>query len=156
MESPFQPFSAPTIAGVETVLILGGSVSQLPAIRHARASGLRVVVVDGDDLAVGFAEADVAEPIDFSDVDALVEVARRHRVDGFAAICSDRAVAAAAAAAERLGLPGIGTDVAHRMTDKAAMREQLARHGVPQPSFAVVRTLDEATHALAELGTPGS
>ena len=137
------------------MLILGGSVSQLPAIRHARASGLRVVVVDGDDLAVGFAEADVAEPIDFSDVDALVEVARRHRVDGFAAICSDRAVAAAAAAAERLGLPGIGTDVAHRMTDKAAMREQLARHGVRQPSFAVVRTLDEATHALAELGTPG-
>ena len=137
-----------------TVLILGGSVSQLPAIRHARASGLRVVVADGDDLAVGFAEADVAELIDFSDIDALVDVARRHRVDGFAAICSDRAVAPAAAAAERLGLPGIGADVAHRMTDKAAMREELARHDVPQPSFAVVRRLDEAIHALAEIGTP--
>ena len=96
----------------------------------------------------------MAELIDFSDIDALVDVARRHRVDGFAAICSDRAVAPAAAAAERLGLPGIGTDVAHRMTDKAAMREQLARHDVPQPSFAVVRRLDEATRALAEIGTP--
>jgi len=139
---------------VETVAILGGSVSQLPAIRHARAIGLRVVVVDGDAQAVGFGEADVAERRDFSDVDALVEVGRRHRVDGIAAICSDRAVPAAAAAAERLGLPGIGSDVGRRMTDKAAMRAELERHDVPQPSFAVVRALDEAAHALAELGTP--
>jgi biotin carboxylase len=136
------------------VLILGGSVSQLPAIRHARAAGLRVVVADGDDRALGFDEADVAELIDFSDVDALVAVARRHHVDGLAAICSDRAVAVAAAAAERLDLPGIGTEVAHRMTDKGAMREQLAKHDVPQPSFAVVRTLEEAATALVELGTP--
>jgi biotin carboxylase len=136
------------------VAILGGSVSQLPAIRHARAAGLRVVVVDGDEQAVGFAEADVAERIDFSDIDELVAACRRHRVDGIAAICSDRAVPAAAAAAERLGLPGIGPAVAHRMTDKAAMRHELARHDVPQPPFAVVRALDEAVHALAELGTP--
>jgi biotin carboxylase len=139
---------------VSTVLILGGSVSQLPAIRQARASGLRVVVADGDRLAVGFAEADIAELIDFSDIDALVEVARRHGVDGFAAIGSDRAVAAAAAAADRLGLPGIGTAVAHRMTDKAAMREQLARRAIPQPPFAVVRTLGDASRALAEIGVP--
>jgi biotin carboxylase len=146
--------TAHTIAAVETVLILGGSVSQLPAIRHARAAGLRVVVADGDDLAVGFAEADAAELVDFSDVDALVEVARRHRVDAVAAICSDRAVPAAAAAAELLGLPGIGAEVAHRMTNKEAMRRSLAEHGLPQPPFAVVRTVEEASRALAELGTP--
>jgi biotin carboxylase len=139
---------------VQTVLILGGSVSQLPAIRHARAAGLRVVVADGDELALGFVEADAAEVVDFSDVDALVEVARRHGVDGFAAICSDRAVPPAAAAAELLGLPGIGADVAQRMTNKEAMRRRLAEYGVPQPPFAVVRTLDEATRALATLGPP--
>ena len=57
------------------MLILGGSVSQLPAIRHARASGLRVVVADGDGSALGFDDADAAEAIDFSDADALVDVA---------------------------------------------------------------------------------
>lgn len=139
---------------MQTVLILGGSVSQLAAIRYARAAGLRVVVADGDNNALGFAEADEAALVDFSDVDALVEVARRHEVDGFAAVCSDRAVLPAASAAERLGLPGIGVDVARRMTDKAAMRRCLADHGVPQPTFTVVRSLDEAGHALAELGTP--
>ncbi len=135
------------------MLILGGSVSQLAAIRYARAAGIRVVVADGDERALGFAEADEAALVDFSDVDALVEVARLHEVDGFAAVCSDRAVLPAAAAAERLGLPGIGVDVARRMTDKAAMRRCLADHGLPQPAFAVVRSLDEAVHALAELGT---
>lgn len=111
-------------------------------------------MADGDDLAVGFAEADVAEVVDFSDVGTLVEVARRHRVDGIAAICSDRAVPAAAAAAERLGLPGIGAEVARRMTDKAAMRGRLAEYGVPQPPFAVVGTVEEAMRALVEIGLP--
>jgi biotin carboxylase len=139
---------------VETVLILGASVSQLDAIRHARAAGLRVVVADGDENAVGFAEADAAEVIDFSDVDALVAVARRHGVDGFAAICSDRAVPAAAGAAELLGLPGIGSAVALRMTNKEAMRQRLAEQGVPQPPFAVIRTIEEAAQALAEIAGP--
>lgn len=134
--------------------ILGGSVSQLPAIRYARASGVRVVVVDGDAQALGFGEADISEVVDFSDVDALVDLARRQAVDGIAAVCSDRAVPAAAAAAERLGLPGIGAAVASKMTDKALMRTELARHGIAQPPFAVVRTLDEALHALGELGAP--
>lgn len=136
------------------MLILGGSVSQLPAIRHARASGLRVVVADGDGSALGFDEADAAEAIDFSNADALVDVATRHRVDGIAAVCSDRAVHAAAVAAERLGLPGIGAEVAARMTDKAMMRERLAARGLPQPPFVVVGTLDEAEDALAGIGTP--
>ena len=111
-------------------------------------------MADGDASAVGFAEADVADVVDFSDVDALVEFARRSRVDGFAAICSDRAVPAAAAAAEQLGLPGIGTDVARRMTNKEAMRRRLAEQGVPQPPFVVVRTVEESARALAEIGRP--
>ncbi len=34
------------------------------------------------------------------------------------------------------------------------MRQQLARHEVPQPSFAVVRTPEEAIRALGEIGVP--
>ena len=134
--------------------MLGASVSQLPAIRHARASGLRVVVVDGDPDAVGFGDADVSEVLDFSDVDGVVEVGRRHAVDGVAAICSDRSVPVAAAAAERLGLPGIGIETAHAMTDKAEMRTRLAEHRVSQPSFGVVDSVDQAVRVLADLGPP--
>ncbi|HST17367.1 MAG TPA: hypothetical protein VLK36_06835 [Gaiellaceae bacterium] len=80
----------------------------------------------------------MAEVVDFSDVDAVVAVAQRHGVEGLLAVCSDRAVPPAAAAADRLGLPGIGTDVARRMTHKPTMRARLAEGGVPQPTYAVL------------------
>jgi biotin carboxylase len=137
-----------------TLLLLGASVSQVPAIRRAKEAGLRVVVVDGDPDAIGFPLADVAECVDFSDVDGVTEVARRNRVEAVAAISSDRAVPVAAAVAERLGLPGIGVDVAHVMTNKAAMRARLREHGTPQPRFAVIADARDALAALAEVGTP--
>ena len=69
----------------------------------------------------------------------MVEVARRHGVDGVLTVSADRAVPVVAAVAEELGLPGIGTETAHLMTHKVAMRRRLAEGGVPQPRFAAVR-----------------
>lgn len=137
-----------------TLLLLGASVSQVPAILHARAAGLRVVAVDGDSAAVGFGAADVAHAVDFTDVERVVELGGRHRVDGVLAVSTDRAVPAAAAVAERLGLPGIGSETALVMTDKAAMRARLAERGVPQPPFAVLDAGARADEALLRVGAP--
>jgi biotin carboxylase len=123
-------------------------------MRQARASGWRVVAVDGDPSAVGFDVADVSEATDFNDVEQVVEVGRRHAIDAVVAISSDRAVPIAAAVAERLGLPGIGVETALRMTDKAAMRLHLQEHGVPQPEFAVVSELEGASRELEKIGLP--
>ena len=135
-----------------TLLFLGASVSQRPAIRHARGRGFRVVAVDGDPNAVAFPDADVAVAGDFSDVELLVEVARREGVEGLLAVSTDRAVVPAARAAALLGLPGIGVEVAEAMTDKARMRAVLAAEGVPQPRFAAVR--DAAGIELATVPYP--
>ncbi len=129
-------------------------MSQLPAIRQARALGLRVVAVDGDPYAIAFAEADVAEVIDFSDVDAVVAAARRHRVDGVVAISTDRAVPIAAAVAEALGLSGAHSAAAALMTNKALMRRCLAEAGIAQPRFALLGASDDPAHALEQVGTP--
>src|SRR5579862_6907355 len=136
------------------LLFLGASVSQFAAIRYARSIGHEVIAVDGDRDAVAFAVADAAERVNFSDIDAVVKVARRWRVDGVLAVSSDRAVAPAAAVAERLGLPSIGSDVAKRMTDKAAMRACLAAAGIPQPGNAVVGNPEELRRAAASLRWP--
>jgi biotin carboxylase len=127
-----------------TVLLLGASVSQLSAIRRGKALGLRLVAVDGDSRAVGFAEVDVAECVDFSDIEAVVDVASRYRIDGVVAISTDRAVPVAAAVAEALGLPGIGSATALSMTDKGAMRARLEVAGIPQPKFVVLGHHDDA------------
>ena len=137
-----------------TVLFLGASVSQVAAIKQARAAGWRVVAVDADPHAVGLHEANVAETIDFTDVDRVTQAARRHRVDAVVAISTDRAVPIAAAVANLLGLPGIGTKTAYVMTDKAAMRARLQEHAIPQPAFTVLSDEVEPTWELDAIGCP--
>lgn len=137
-----------------TVLFLGASISQLAAIQQAKARGHTVIAVDADPTAIGFACADAAVPVDFTDVDAVIEIGRRHAVDAVVAISTDRAVPAAAAVAETLGLPGIGTATAHVMTDKSAMRLRLQDHGVPQPAFALLDGDVDPAWKLEAVGTP--
>ena len=156
MKTGRRPRSQPYDRGdpVATVLFLGASISQLAAIQQARALGHTVVAVDADPAAVGFAYADVAEAVDFTDADAVAEVARRHNVDAVVAISTDRAVPIAAEIAERLGLPGIGTATALVMTDKGAMRLRLQGHGVPQPVFGLLRDGVDPAWELEAVGIP--
>ena len=139
---------------MSTVLFVGAGRHQRRAIAHARELGLRTVAVDRNPEALGFPEADAFEVVDFSDVAGVIEVARRHEVDGVLTVSADRAVPVVAEIAETVGLPGIGTDTARLMTHKVAMRRLLADAGVPQPRFAAVRTLDEARRAARTVGFP--
>ena len=133
---------------------MGAGRHQRRAIAQARARRLQVVAVDRNPDAPGLAIADVPEVVDFADVDAVEEVARRHGVDGALTVSADRAVPVVAAVTERLGLPTIGTEVAHRMTHKLAMRRTLAEEGIPQPAFAAVRNLAEGRSAIETVGLP--
>ncbi len=137
-----------------TVLFVGAGRHQRRAIQRAQELGLRVVAVDGDADAPGLAAADVGEVVDFVDVDAVVDVGRREDVDGVLTVSADRAVPIVAAVAEALGLPGIGTGVAHAMTNKIAMRRLFAEQGVAQPQFAAAWDLQSARAALDATGVP--
>ena len=139
---------------MKTVLFVGAGRHQRRAILRARELGLRVVAVDRNPEAAGLAEADAAEVVDFVDLAAVVEVARRHGVDGALTVSADRAVPVVAAVAEELSLPGIGRETAHLMTHKVAMRRRLAEGGVPQPQFAAIRAWREAAAAADTVGFP--
>jgi biotin carboxylase len=136
------------------VLFVGAGRHQRRALVRLRELGVRVVAVDRNPDAPGLAIAEVGEVVDFLDVPAVVEAGRRHGVEGVMTYAADRAVPVVAAVAEALDLPGIGTTTAHLMTNKIAMRRQLADAGVPQPRFAAVRTLQEARAAAGAVGFP--
>jgi biotin carboxylase len=137
-----------------TVLMVGAGRHQRRAILRAQELGLRVVGVDRNADAPGLAAADVGEVVDFTDVAAVTEVARKHAVDGVLTVSADRAVPVVAAVAEALGLPGIGTETAHAMTHKVVMRRLLAERGVSQPEFAALRSIRERRAALDAVGVP--
>jgi biotin carboxylase len=139
---------------VKTVLFVGAGRHQLGAIQQARARGLRVVAVDRNAEAPGLQAADVAEVVDFADVDAVTEVGRRHAVDGALTVSADRAVPVVAEVTQRLGLPSIGPEVARTMTHKLLMRQRLAQAGVPQPPFAALRSSEGIREALERVPLP--
>jgi biotin carboxylase len=139
---------------VKTVLFVGAGRHQRRAILRAKQLGLRVVAVDRNPDAVGLPHADEGHVVDFADVETVIDVAKTHAIDGVLTVSADRAVPVVAAIAERLGLPGIGTQTAHLMTHKVAMRRRLAEGGVPQPRFAAVRVRREALPAAEAVGFP--
>jgi biotin carboxylase len=139
---------------MKTILFVGAGRNQRRAIRRVRELGVRVVAVDKNVDAPGFADADAHEAVDFADAEAVALVGRAHAVDGVMTLAADRAVPIVARVAELLGLPGIGSDAAHLATNKIAMRRAFAEHGVPQPRYAAVRDYASAKAACETIGFP--
>ncbi len=115
---------------------------------------MRVVAVDRNIDAPGFEFTDVARVVDFSDADAVLASIADLEIDGVTTVQAERAVPVIARLADALGVPGIGVETAHLMTNKPAMRARLAAEGVPQPRFTTLRTAAEAPRAGLEVGFP--
>jgi biotin carboxylase len=139
---------------LKTILFVGAGRHQRRAILRAKELGFCVVAVDRNPDAPGLAEADEQRVVDFSDAAAVVEAVEGVALDGVLTVSADRAVPIVAAVAEARYLPGIGSETAHLMTHKVAMRRRLAEVGVPQPRFAALRSIAERRLAADEVGFP--
>ncbi|TVQ24732.1 MAG: ATP-grasp domain-containing protein [Spirochaetaceae bacterium] len=120
------------------ILICGGGVMQVPAIRIATEEGWTVVVADGNPACPGRLHAHVFEHIDLKDERSLIDCARRNQVQAVFTAGTDFSLTVARIA-EACGLPGIPVDAALHATDKALMRRRLRDRGVSVPPFAVYR-----------------
>lgn len=140
---------------MKTIMILGASILQLPAIKKAKEMGLRVVAVDMNPEAAGFKEDGIIkEVISTIDIPNVVKAAKRHKVDGVMTLASDMPMRSVAAVAKEMGLVGISDDTAFKATNKAVMRQALYEHGVPVPRFYKVSNREEYEKATAEFHVP--
>ena len=130
------------------ILILGGGVMQLPAVRLAREKGWSVVVA-----AAGISPeieelADRCEQVDLRDREAVTRAARVLKqeggLDGVFTAGTDFSTTVAWVA-ERLGLPGIPYKAALAATDKGQMRAAFQAHEVPSPRFFTVKAGDSGS-----------
>lgn len=119
----------------QKLLILAASVYQIPFIEAARKFGCEVLTVDNRPDNPGHALADRSFHCDTTDVDALVELARRECIDGVVAAATDVALDGAAAIGATLGLPGATPTCVATLTRKLAFRELQARLALPHPYF---------------------
>lgn len=121
---------------MSTLICLGGGIEGLPILQRAKALGHRLVVVDGNPNAPGFAIADLCAVASCYDVTATVR-----ELDIIAApydgvlCCAIDAPDVAAAVKAAYGLPGLPPPQAALSADKLAQKRCLRAAGLPVPDF---------------------
>ena len=136
----------------KTIMIIGASILQLPAIEKATEMGLKVVAVDMNPNAIGFLVPGVIkEVISTIDIPAAVKAAKYYNIDGVMTLATDMPMRTVAAVAKECGLVGVSEDTAIKATDKSVMREALKVAGVPIPKFFRVTNEDEFKTAVKSI-----
>jgi len=130
------------------LLFLGGAVFQVPAIKCARDNGCHVILADLNENAPGREFADVFEKVSTRDAEPLLEVAKRHHIDGVMTYASDSSVRSVAFIADALKLPGNPIAAAEMLSRKDSFREFQKAAGLPHPDFAVIDHSDQVPGAL--------
>lgn len=140
----------------KTIMILGASILQLPAIEKAHQMGLNVVVCDMNPNAIGFnVPGVIKEVISTIDTNGILEAAIRNHIDGIMTLATDMPMQSVAAVAEELGLIGITKETALKATNKAYMREALKSAQVPIPLYYYVNDKAEYLKAVNEVRSAG-
>jgi biotin carboxylase len=141
----------------DAILIVCGGLLQVPAVDIAHGLGLKVVMTDANPHAAAMALADEPVTLDIYDAEGhrrlVDDLKRRYHLRGVFAEGADVEVTVAAAAAHA-GLPGIPVEAALNTKNKVRTRQALDRAGIPNPPWAEVTTLDEATRAAERIGFP--
>ncbi|MDO4182762.1 MAG: ATP-grasp domain-containing protein [Coriobacteriia bacterium] len=136
------------------LLILGSMHEFVQLVKKARARGWYVVVCDGyaDGPAKPF--ANVAYNINVRDTAAIVEVAKKERVDGIIASFSDVLAECLATIATEAGFePFLAPEKLAYLRDKSLMKQMFDEAGVPYAKTVRV-TRENAAQQLAGLTFP--
>lgn len=133
-------------------MILGASILQLPAIQKANKMGLQVIAVDMNPDAIGFKEKNViSEVISTIDIDAVLQVAKKHKINGIMTLASDMPMRTVAIVAKELNLIGISEETAIKATNKVKMRDALYENNVPCPAYFKVNKKEEYIKSVNQI-----
>ena len=140
---------------LKKMLLLGGSHAEIPLIKAAQALGWFVITTGNNRDGLGHPYADKTVFADFSDKDAMLELARAEGVTAVCSGCNDFALLSTVYVCERLGLPGhdsYATSLEIHHKDKyRALAQKL---GIPTPRAMVVRNQKEFEAAVGGLVFP--
>lgn len=91
---------------MKKLLVLNGSHSDIPLIEAGKRQGYYVITTGNAPDLIGHRYADEYHPADFSDGEAVLNLARSLKIDAVCACANDFGALTAAYVAEKMGLPG--------------------------------------------------
>ncbi len=137
------------------LLIVGGSHSDIPLILAGKKLGYHVITSGNRQDDPGHRHADEYQAADFSDPEAIHQLAKRLEISAICACCNDFSAIAAAHAAEQLGLPGHDSmrtsQVIHH---KDRYRQFAADHGITSPMAIGFSSKHDALAGIPSLPFP--
>lgn len=136
------------------ILLLGGSIHQLPAIEYANNKGYYTILCDyladnpGQSLAKKF------YCVSTTDLEAVIEVAKREKINGIVAYASDPAAPTAAYIAETLGLPTNPFKSVEILSYKDMFRAFLIENGFNCPKAKSFSSYSDAIEEIKKFKLP--
>ncbi|MFC1941549.1 ATP-grasp domain-containing protein [Chloroflexota bacterium] len=120
------------------LLFIGGGAEQVGTIKWAADQGIRPVVVDIAENALGFQYAEATLTCDIRDIERILAFAREQRVDGVTTVCLESGMSTVAYVVEQLGLPGLSPEATLNVTNKYHMRRCWEKAGLPVPKYQLL------------------
>ena len=139
---------------MKKILLLGGSIQQIPAIEYANKQGYYTVLCDylSDNPGQNFAKKFYC--VSTTDKDAILEVAKNEKVDGVVAYASDPAAPTAAYVAEKLGLPTNPYKSVEILAFKDKFREFLRENNFNCPKAKGFSSIESAKEEINQFTFP--
>jgi carbamoyl-phosphate synthase large subunit len=113
------------------ILVFGAGPLQRSIIKCSVNSGNFTVAIDPDSEAIAKNDSDHFEMVPGSDLEATIEVIRKHNIEGIVTAATDKPLVMMAKAAARCDLPFYSVETAENCTDKFKMKQQFQANGIP-------------------------
>lgn len=140
---------------MKKLLYVGGAHSDIPLIQAAKSIGLYVITTGNNENDLGHQYSDEYYKSDYSDKEAILDLAKKLRIDYLCPCCNDFSILTCSYVAERLGLPGFDSfDVTQIVHHKDKFREFCHKYGFPVPKAMSFNNVDEAIKSLNNFNFP--
>ena len=139
---------------MKKLLILGAMEMHVPLIKRAKELGYYVITCDYIPENPGHKIADEAYFDSTTDLDAVLNLAKRLEVDGIMTYNSDPAAPTAAYVAEKLDLPGNPYQAVKIMSEKNLFRGFLDNNGLNVPKFISCTDCNKVQEKIDEFSFP--
>lgn len=120
---------------MKKLLVLGGTLMQIPVIEYAKKCGVYVITADYLPDNPGHKISNEYHNVSTTDKQAVLDLSIELGIDGILAYASDPAAPTAAFVSEHMGLPGNPFSVVDMMSNKTLFRQLLKDNGFPVPHF---------------------
>lgn len=136
---------------MKKILILGGSILQVPIIKKVKEMNLEAIVADYDENAEGFKYADKIYIVSTNDQEKVENIILTEKPAAVITAATDSPMKIIGQIGEKYNLNTISYEAAVKSTDKYIMRKTLEFHKVPIPKYILIENENEYINKSHEI-----